>query len=118
MGREISALDFWHGFEKAAGVAGQIAARVIGRGKAVDRLNKIRKTQANAFKPDNLLGQMLRNPSKGMANAAARHSSAYHSPKEKAMRTVGKTMAAGAGAAYLINKMDPDYDKQLRRGQR
>lgn len=114
MGREVSTVNFWNGFEKQAGLMGQMAARVAGRGKAVDRLNQIRKVAPNAMKPENLLGQIMRSPSKGLANAAARHSAAYHSPKERLMRAAGYGLAgAGAGAAYLHHdaKSDPDYNR-------
>lgn len=115
MGREVLTVEFWSGFEKQANLVGQVAARAAGRGQALGRLNKIRKASPDAFKPANLLGQIITNPSKGMANAAARHSSAYNSPKEKLYRTVGKTMLAGAGGAYLVNKMDPDPEAYGRR---
>lgn len=113
MGREILTVGFWGGFEKQAGFVGQMAARATGRGAAVSRLNQIRKAAPDAFKPQNLLGQIMTNPSKGFANAAARHSAAYRSPKERALRAVGYTGLGATGVGYGIHKaeQDPDYNR-------
>ena len=114
MGRENLSLTFWEAFEKRAGIIGETAARLTGHGTAVSRLQKIRAAAPGAFKPQNLLGQIISNPAKGLANAAAVHSSASH--KQTAMRWASRATLAGGGAAYLLHKADkdPDYNRRTR----
>lgn len=116
MGREILTLNFWAGFEKQAGALGQIGATIAGRGEAVSRLNKIRSSAPGAFKPQNLLTQIIQNPAKGLANAAAKRSATWNSPKEKLLRAAGGTMAVGTAAGYGLHKMDPDHDARRQQG--
>lgn len=92
--------SFWAGFEKQAGILGRIGTKF----NAMQRLKRIREVSPDAFKPQNLLAQIIKSPSKGLANAAARKSATWNSPKEKALRVLGVGTIGATGGAYMLNK--------------
>jgi len=115
MGRESLSLEFWEGFEKQAGILGQVGAKLTGRGAAFNRLQQIRKTAPGAFKPEGFMSQFQKSPSNAMANAAAKYTGKYNSPKERMLRTVGKGIIGGGALAYGVSKINADPDVQMQK---
>ena len=97
--------NFWNGFEKQANILGRIGTKYT----AMQRLNRIRSVSPDALKPTNLLAQIIKSPSKGFANAAARKSATWNSPKEQALRVFGAgTIAAGVAGHHVSKNMNAE----------
>lgn len=94
---------------------GQIGAKLTGRGAAFNRLQQIRKTAPGAFKPESFMSQFQKSPSNAMANAAAKYTTRYNAPKEKALRVAGKTLIGGGALAYGASKLNPDPDIEMQK---
>lgn len=97
MGRERTSLEFWDGFEKQA----NMFLRMMGKGKAVDRLNKIRTVSPNFGKPPGFGEQFMKSPSTALSNVAAKASATHHSPSKKILRGAGALGIGAAGTGYM-----------------
>lgn len=97
MGQKRVSLEFWEGFEKEAGIMGQIASTLTGRGKAYNRLQSIRATSPGFGKPQGFISQFMKGPSNAIANATAQGISKHQSLPQKALR-IGGAGIIGAGA--------------------